>query len=179
MKATGIVRKIDDLGRVVIPKEIRKNMHIREGDNLEIFTESKGEIVLKKYAPMGEFINISQNCAQILNDFTDLAVCITDTENIIATSGNSKSKYMSCQISDEILEKIEQRKTFIGSNNLIIPIVLGESNFNYASQIVVPIISNTDLIGSIVLFSLDNSKITSLEVKLAESFAKVLGSQIE
>lgn len=179
MKATGIVRKIDDLGRVVIPKEIRKSMHIREGDPLEIFIESKGEIILKKYAPMGDFINISQNCAEVLNESTNFISCITDNENVIAIYGAQKNEYIASQISDEVIEIIEQRKTFSTNNSPAIPIILGENANKYKSQVIVPINSNAEVVGSVILFSLENMKISAVEIKLAESIAKLLSNQIE
>ena len=181
MKATGIVRKIDDLGRVVIPKEIRKNLHIHEGDPLEIFIEQKGEIILKKYAPMKDVLEISNEYVEVLNDITDLVVCITDTESIIAVCGISKAEYLAKQISEEIIDIMKSRKVFssIENKGYIIPIILDEKTSKYTSQVVAPIISNAELLGSVILFSLDNVKVTSLEQKLAQFTAKFLAKQME
>ena len=95
MKATGIIRKIDDLGRIVIPKEIRKSLHIREGDPLEIYIEKDGEIVLRKYATMGDMLEIANQYADTLNKTSDFVAIITDTETIIAVAGASKKRIWS------------------------------------------------------------------------------------
>ena len=90
MKATGIVRRIDDLGRVVIPKEIRRTLRLREGTPLEIFTDREGEIILKKYSPMVELTAFSGQYAEAMSQATGLMVCITDRDQVIAVSGGSK-----------------------------------------------------------------------------------------
>ena len=180
MKATGIVRKIDDLGRVVIPKEIRRSFHIHEADPLEIYIQQKGEIVLKKYAPMGDILEISSQYVETLNDTTDFVACITDTETIIAISGISKNEYLAREVSEEILEVMKSRKILSTvDNNYPIPILLDESNTKYTSQIIAPIISNAEALGTVILFSLDNKKITKSEYKLIESAAKFLAKQME
>ena len=109
MKATGIVRKIDDLGRIVIPKEIRKNLRIREGDPLEIFIEKDGEIILRKHATMGDMLEIATQYAETLSRTTDFATCISDTETIITVSGAPKKDYIAKEISEHVLNvmKIE------------------------------------------------------------------------
>lgn len=88
MKATGIVRRIDDLGRVVIPKEIRRTLRIREGDPLEIFTDREGQVILKKYSPMGELGSLAEVYADSLSHIMKVLVCVTDMDQIIAASGN-------------------------------------------------------------------------------------------
>lgn len=90
MKATGIVRRIDDLGRVVIPKEIRRTLRIREGDPLEIFTDREGEIILKKYSPIGELGTLAKLYAESLAQTLGCTVCITDTDQVVAASGVGK-----------------------------------------------------------------------------------------
>lgn len=90
MKATGIVRRIDDLGRVVVPKEIRRTLRIREGDPLEIFTDREGEIILKKYSPIGELGTFAQQYADSLAQTTGYVVCVTDRDTVIACAGNGK-----------------------------------------------------------------------------------------
>ena len=90
MKATGIVRRIDDLGRVVIPKEIRRTLRIREGDPLEIFTDREGEVILKKYSPIGELGTLAKMYAESLAQTLDCTVCITDTDQVVAVSGSGK-----------------------------------------------------------------------------------------
>ena len=94
MKATGITRKIDELGRIVIPKEIRRTLRIREGTPLEIFTEKNGEIILRKYSPMGELVAFAGQYADSLAQTTGMQVCITDLEQVIAAAGGAKKEYL-------------------------------------------------------------------------------------
>ena len=93
MKATGIVRRIDDLGRIVVPKEIRRTLRIREGDALEIFTDREGEIILKKYSPLGEMGNFADQYAESLAQTLGYLVCITDTDQVIAAAGPGKKEF--------------------------------------------------------------------------------------
>mgnify|MGYP002561926338 FL=1 len=109
MKATGIVRRIDDLGRVVIPKEIRRTMRIREGDPLEIFTASDGEVIFKKYSPIGELSEFADQYAEVLCRATDLPVIITDRDHVISVSGISKKEYLERRISSELETLMESR----------------------------------------------------------------------
>ena len=99
MKATGVVRRIDDLGRVVIPKEIRKTLRIKEGDPLEIFTDKEGEIILKKYSPIGELTEFATGYAETLAKTTGHIACITDKDTVIAVSGGSKKEFLEQNIS--------------------------------------------------------------------------------
>ena len=113
MKATGIVRRIDDLGRVVIPKEIRRTMRIREGDPLEIFTDREGEVIFKKYSPIGELGIFATQYAEILSKTSGYGVCITDKDNIIAVSGASKKELMDKKISSDMENIIEEKTMYI------------------------------------------------------------------
>lgn len=114
MKATGIVRRIDDLGRVVIPKEIRRTMRIREGDPLEIFTASDGEVIFKKYSPIGELSEFADQYAEVLCRATDLPVIITDRDHVISVSGISKKEYLERRISSELETLMESRTNYTG-----------------------------------------------------------------
>ena len=129
MKATGIVRRIDDLGRVVVPKEIRKTLHIREGDPLEIFTDREGEIILKKYSPIGELGSFARQYAEALAHSTGHVVSITDRDNHIAVAGNGKRELMNKPVSKALDEAIEKRKmvTAAGSERDYIPLTESES----------------------------------------------------
>ena len=109
MKATGIVRRIDDLGRVVIPKEIRRTLRIREGDPLEIFTDREGEVILKKYSPIGELGDFASEYAESLHNTSGHIICVADRDSIIAVSGASKKEFLEKQLSSE-LEKIMESK---------------------------------------------------------------------
>ena len=93
MKATGIVRRIDDLGRVVVPKEIRRTLRIREGDPLEIYTDREGEIILKKYSPIGELSQFAAQYAKILSETTGYLVCVSDRDHVICACGSGKKDY--------------------------------------------------------------------------------------
>jgi AbrB family transcriptional regulator, stage V sporulation protein T len=180
MKATGIVRKIDDLGRIVIPKEIRKGLRIRVGDPLEIYVEKNGEIILKKYAPMGDLLKISEQFADTLYNTSGFSVCITDTDSITAVSGCAKKDYLDKEISDNILNIMENRSIWSTKDDTMMKLIKGEAAIKYVSQIIAPIITDGDAIGSVVLFSLDHTKkITDVELKLVQSAAIFLGKQME
>ena len=113
MKATGIVRRIDDLGRVVIPKEIRRTLRIREGDPLEIFTDREGEVILKKYSPIGELANFAGQYAESIAQALGCLVCICDTDQVIAASGNGKKELQDKYISSPLRQIMEERKVVI------------------------------------------------------------------
>ena len=183
MKATGVVRRIDDLGRVVIPKEIRKTLRIKEGDPLEIFTDKEGEVILKKYSPIGELTEFATGYAETLAKTTGHIACITDKDTVIAVSGGSKKDFLEQDISEE-LEKIMEDKEKYNSkenNDLAVPITKNNNKeIRYHSQVVYPIISDGDVIGSVILLSKDsNTKMSEVEQKVAQSAASFLGSQME
>ena len=183
MKATGVVRRIDDLGRVVIPKEIRKTLRIKEGDPLEIFTDREGQVILKKYSPIGELTEFATEYAETLAKTTGHIACITDKDTVIAVSGGSKKEFLEQDISEE-LEKVmddKERYTSKENNDLAIPITKNENKERrYNSQVVYPIISDGDVIGSVILLSKDNTtKMSEIEQKVAQSAASFLGSQME
>lgn len=181
MKATGIVRRIDDLGRVVVPKEIRKTLHIREGDPLEIFTDREGEIILKKYSPIGELGSFARQYAEALAHSTGHVVSITDRDNHIAVAGNGKRELMNKPVSKALDEAIEKWKmvTAAGSERDYIPLTESESE-HYSYQVICPIISEGDAIGAVVIVSKDEkSPMGDVEKKLAAAAAGFLGRQIE
>ena len=183
MKATGVVRRIDDLGRVVIPKEIRKILRIKEGSPLEIFTDKEGKVILKKYSPIGELSEFATEYAETLNKTTGHIACITDKDTVIAISGGSKKEYLEKEVSSELEKVMEYKEKYTSKENddLAIPIVRDENNEKrYHSQIVYPIISDGDTIGSVILLSKDrNTKMSEVEQKVAQSAASFLGSQME
>ena len=117
MKATGIVRRIDDLGRIVVPKEIRRTLRIREGDPLEIFTDREGEIILKKYSPIGELSQFAGEYAESLAQTTGHLVLITDCDHVVTASGNGKKEYEGKPISKQLEDAISERKNFLASRN--------------------------------------------------------------
>ena len=180
MKATGIVRRFDDLGRIVIPKEIRRNLRIREGDPLEIYIEKNGEVVLKKHTVMGDMLELATQYAETLNRTTDFTTCITDTETIIAVSGSPKKDYIAREISEHVLNVMEDRAIWSTKDDKIMPLIVGDSILRYRSQIIAPIICEGDAIGTVIMFSSDYDKpITKVEYKLAQNAANFLAKQME
>ncbi len=178
MKATGIVRRIDDLGRVVIPKEIRRTLRIREGDPLEIFVDREGEVILKKYSPIGELGDFAKEYADSLYEATGHIACIADRDVIIAVSGASKKEYLNKPITSSIEQAMAERKTLqlkSGEDKLD-----EEENGSLTSQVVAPVIAEGDPIGAVILMSKDpNVKMGDLEVKLVETAAGFLAKQME
>lgn len=181
MKATGIVRRIDDLGRVVVPKEIRRTLRIREGDPMEIFTAREGEVVLKKYSPMGEMGAHAEAYVKAISKITDVTVLITDRDQVIAAAGKGKKDYIGKNISSALEEMMEEREVV---NTLTLPkskktITENEDSVGY-DQIIYPIICHGDVIGTIALIEKkEMEKITDAEDKIAAIAALYLGSQME
>ncbi|WP_278681407.1 stage V sporulation T C-terminal domain-containing protein [Paraclostridium bifermentans] len=179
MRATGIVRRIDDLGRVVIPKEIRKTLRIREGDPLEIFTAKDGEVILKKYSPIGELNEFSQEYAETLGETLGHGVVVTDLDSIIAVSKLPKKDYKEKSISRELEDLIENRiSTHVKDNNLVA--LYKDDSMDYKMQIIMPIVSSSgDCIGSICLVSKDESGLNDSDEKLLKVAANFLGKQVQ
>ena len=180
MKATGIVRRIDDLGRVVIPKEIRRTLRIREGDPLEIFTDREGGVILKKYSPIGELTDFSKDYAESLQQAIGNIVLVADKDAFISMSGAPKKDYLERKISIELEKITEDRKTVLLSEQSdIIPLHNDDEESNYSSQVISPIISEGDAIGSVIIVAKEGAKLGDLEVKLSETAAGFLGRQME
>lgn len=177
MKATGIVRRIDDLGRVVIPKEIRRVLRIREGDPLEIFTERDGEVIFKKYSPIGELGDFASDYAETLSKTSGTAAVITDKDNVIAVYGVPKKELAEKRVSSAVEKLMENKTAFImktGDDGM--PIV--EGGEQYTAGVVYPIISEGDTIGSVILLN-DKGSVGEVEEKLAQSAAGFLGKHME
>lgn len=179
MKATGIVRRIDDLGRVVVPKEIRRTLRIREGDPLEIFTDREGEIILKKYSPIGELSQFAGQYAESLAQSVGCLVCITDKDHVIAAAGSGKKEFDGKPISKQLESIIDERGNFQAEQ--------GEKEFvkvtiddmgEHTSEAVSTIICEGDAIGSVVLYGKEE-KMGDTEGKLAKVAAGFLGRQME
>lgn len=183
MKATGVVRRIDDLGRIVIPKEIRKTLRIKEGDPIEIFTDREGEVILKKYSPIGELSEFATNYAETLAKTTGHIACITDKDSIIAVSGGSKREFLEQNLSKELERVMDDKEVYTSKNNndIAIPITKNDNNERkFNSQVIYPIVSQGDVIGSVILMSKDsNKKMNETELKVAQSAAGFLSSQME
>ncbi len=179
MKATGIVRRIDDLGRVVIPKEIRRTLRIREGDPLEIFTDKEGEIILKKYSPIGELGNFAKEYADSLAQTSGHITCIVDKDQIIAVSGGSKKDLIEKHISKALENALSQRSVITSSRSEpnFVPILEDDDEKIYQSELIAPIISEGDVLGAIVFLS--DKKMGEVEGKLAQTASGFLGKQME
>ena len=183
MKATGVVRRIDDLGRVVIPKEIRKTLRIKEGEPLEIFTDREGQIILKKYSPIGELSEFAAGYAETLSKTTGHIACITDKDTIIAVSGGSKKEFLEQDVSPELEQLMEDKEVYMSKDNsdIAMPITKNENpERKNNAQVVYPIISNGDTIGTVILISKEaNKKMNEVEQKVAQSAATFLGTQMD
>lgn len=183
MKATGVVRRIDDLGRIVIPKEIRKVLRIKEGDPLEVFTDREGQVILKKYSPIGELSEFASGYAETLSKTTGHIACITDKDTVIAVAGGSKKEFLEQDISPELEQLMEDKEVYTSKENMDVSLPITKNNNKerkYNAQVVYPIISNGDTIGSVILMSKEaNQKMNDLEKKVAQSAAIFLGTQME
>lgn len=175
MKTTGVVRRIDDLGRIVIPKELRRTLRIRDGESLEIFVEND-MITLKKYSSMSDLKEISNNLVNTINQIILKNVVITDRDKIIAASSNIKSSYLDRNISKYLEQKLNNREIIVEKNNHDIELIDGV-NENYAF-VISPIIMNGDALGNVIIFS-NKGSITESEVKLASIISNFLGKYIE
>jgi len=185
MKATGIVRRIDDLGRVVIPKEIRRTLRIREGDPLEIFVDREGEVILKKYSPIGELGDFAKEYADSLYEALGHIACIADRDTIIAVAGAPKKEFINKAIGPEVEKVMEDRKALVVNNPRKDPasresIILDDGDSRYSAEVIAPIISEGDPIGAVILASKEPEiKMGEMELKLAETAAGFLAKQME
>lgn len=181
MKATGIVRRIDDLGRVVIPKEIRRTLRIKEGTPMEIFTDREGEIILKKYSPIGELSIFAKEYVEALAQTTGMVACITDHDQVVAASGHGSREYEGKTISSELDRVIADReaKCYYGEEKGKISLIQNQKE-NKAGLIVQPIICAGDAIGSVALVGKSNGeKFGNPERMLVQTAAGFLGRQME
>jgi len=177
MKATGIVRRIDDLGRVVIPKEIRRTLRIREGDPLEIFVDREGEVILKKYSPISELGDFAREYADALYDSLGHTILICDRDAFIAVSGGSKKEYLNKNISDLIEKVMEDRGSVLEASEKQIAIVDGNDE-TIASYTIGPIVANGDPIGAVIIVSKERT-LGEVEQKAVETAAGFLARQME
>jgi AbrB family transcriptional regulator (stage V sporulation protein T) len=186
MKATGIVRRIDDLGRVVIPKEIRRTLRIREGDPLEIFVDREGEVILKKYSPIGELGDFAKEYAESLFETVGHISMIADRDVIIAVAGGNKREFLGKPVGKLLEKSLEDRNTIImnglenvDDDNLHV-IQTDDREYTIKAQVIAPIITQGDPIGAVLIVSKDPEvKLGELEIKLAETAAGFLAKQME
>lgn len=181
MKATGIVRRIDDLGRVVVPKEIRRTLRIREGDPLEIFTDREGEIILKKYSPIGELGLFAKQYADSLAQTTGHIIAISDKDQFVAAAGSVKRELLSKPITPELEQVINDRDNIMAAKedkNFVR--IVADDDSDFTNQVIWPIISEGDAIGAVIISTKDAKvKFGEVENKLASTAAYFLGRQME
>ena len=178
MKATGIVRRIDDLARIVIPKEIRRSFRIREGDPLEIFTDAEGEVIFKKYSPIGELSNFANQYAEVLHKSGGLPIAIMDNDHVIAASGISKREILERRITRNIEELMENRAIHISTSE--VPPINAIEGFSRKANVVYPIIYGGDVSGAVALIEDESNELPSeTDIKLVQVAAAFLGKQME
>jgi AbrB family transcriptional regulator (stage V sporulation protein T) len=183
MKATGIVRRIDDLGRVVIPKEIRRTMRIREGDPLEIYTDREGEVIFKKYSPIGELAAFAGQYAETLHKTCGLSVAICDRDAVIACAGISRREYGDKSLS-EALEHIMEARSFYANNGTAERHNIIRDGGSHTVSCAMPIISEGDVVGCVVSArpmdgDTPDRLAFDIEAKLIQTAAMFLGKQME
>lgn len=181
MKATGIVRRIDDLGRIVIPKEIRRTLRIRESDPLEIFTDHEGSIILRKYSPIGDMGSFAKPYAESLAQVSGHMALIADRDQLIAAAGSGNKQLIGKTLSKEMEDKMNAREIVCASKDDLqyVPVTEDETD-SFCHEVMIPILAQGDIIGAVVLLSNDEANpMSEVELKLAQSAAGFLGKQIE
>ena len=175
MKATGIVRRIDDLGRVVIPKEIRRVLRIREGDPLEIFTDKDGEVVFKKYSQVGELSEFAISYAEAIQKVSGHPAAIIDKDSVIAVSGVPKKELVEKSISPRIEEFLADRMTYGYTEDEEESIQLLDSTDKYVVSLLCPVVIQGEAIGGVVIFGEEAVQLGDTEEKIAQTSAMVMG----
>lgn len=181
MKATGVVRRIDDLGRVVIPKEIRRTLRIREGDPIEIFTDRDGGVILKKYSPVGEITPLAAQYADSIAQVTKCTVCITDTQEIVVAAGTGKREFAGKKISEDFRRCLNERReknTARGERGFV-TLTEGQSQL-FVQEVICPVFAEGDVVGAVVLLGKgEKGKLEKAEEKIALAASVFLGKQME
>lgn len=184
MRATGIVRRIDELGRVVIPKEIRRTLRIREGDPLEIYTDRDGEVILKKYSPIGEMSSFAKDYTESLFRSLGHIAVIVDRDQVVAASGVPRKELWDKPISRDLETAIASRQTVAlnrqnGGRTMAVT-TEEDANAAYTAQVISPIIADGEAIGAVLLMSRENGvRMGDTELKVAETAAGIVGRQME
>jgi len=179
MKATGIVRRVDDLGRIVIPKEIRRTLRIREGDPLEIYTEKDGGVIFRKYSPMGDLQDFASQMCESIGANTGHVAAVSDRDSIIALSGAPRRELMDKPNSQELDRLMEQRKNYryVPGEALL---RATEGSDKYHLGVAAPILSQGDLMGCVMLLMAEDDKpLAESDQRLAQTVAGFLGKQME
>ena len=179
MKATGIVRRVDDLGRIVIPKEIRRTLRIREGDPLEIYTEKDGGVIFRKYSPMGDLQEFAAQMCEAIGGSTGLIAAVSDRDSIIAIHGAPRRELQDRPNSAALERLMEQRRHYrFQYGEQSVPVVDGMEK--YRLGVAAPILSRGDLMGAVLLLTEEEDAfLTESDQKLAQTAASFLGRQME
>ena len=179
MKATGIVRRIDDLGRVVIPKEIRRTMRIREGDPLEIYTSRDGEVIFKKYSLLGGVEDFAVQLCETMSRSTGSICAVTDRDAVIAVAGGGKRELMGKHITAELEQIMENRRLYhYTGEGAAVPV--SDNSAAFMTQVAAPILSEGDLLGLVLFISpAPGTAAGDAELKLAQTIAAFLGRHME
>lgn len=179
MKATGIVRRIDDLGRVVIPKEIRRTLRIREGDPLEIYTDTQGGVVFRKYSPMGELASVAGKCAEVLYKTAGVPAVVCDSDHVVAAAGISRREVLERRVSADMEQYLQNRRNFAWerSGRRLIPL----EGVQRSASVMYPILACGDVLGAVALLDEEGEAREPGETrtKLVQAMAAFLGSQME
>ena len=179
MKATGIVRRIDDLGRVVIPKEIRRTMRIREGDPLEIYTDHEGEVIFKKYSPIEELSETASQFLEACHKACGYTVAVIDRDMIVACAGAPKKEMLEHKISPDIDSIIESRQLYTWRSDAQ-KLHIADRQDKYYAKVIMPIFSDGDIIGAVSVIDTENlSEPTECEIKVMQTAALFFGKQLE
>ena len=176
MKSTGVIRRIDDLGRIVIPKEIRKSLRIHDGENLEIFIENENKIVLQKFSLMGKITDFAQSFTDSINAFVKKNVIITDNNNIIAFSGQNKKEYLDKPISEQLDDFIQRRDSILEKHQK--ELKLTESNSINCTYVFKTIIANGDALGLVMIFS-EEERTMEIDERIVQIASEFLSKYLE
>lgn len=178
MKATGIVRRIDELGRVVIPKEIRRTMRIREGDPLEIYTSNDGEVIFKKYSPIGEMSENAAQVAEIMHRLAGCPVAVFDRDHVVSVSGAAKKDWNARRVSPELEELMENRRQYFSESGT--PALMPAEGVERGAVACMPIISAGDVTGAVAfLDNGENTVMSESQRSLIQAASQFLGRQLE
>ncbi len=189
MKATGIVRRIDELGRVVIPKEIRRTLRIREGDALEIYTDREGGVILKKYSPIGEIGDFAKEYAESVHQSVGCIAVICDKDNIVAVAGAKRNQFPNTSIAidkpihpelEGVIDAREKLNLSSARGDNMMHITSLDDEMLYTAELIVPILASGDAIGAVILLSKEPGATFGVtETKVAETAASFMGKQLE
>ena len=182
MKATGIVRRIDDLGRVVIPKEMRRTLRIKEGDPLEIFVSEDGGVILHKYSAMTDLTEIANQFTESLSKASGHPALICDRDTVVSVHGAPKKEYLNRRVPAAMLQNMEERATIIITDKRDIQTSFfeGISAESISAMMITPVIAHGDVMGGVIIFATDNkTTLGDTEKKLSQAAATVLGKQLE